>query len=119
MTYNNATRNALATAFANIFNGGTLEIRTAGGTALLATINLPATAFSDPSNGQISRNGTWSVTASGSGVARVARFVGTGGATAEVTVGESGSGANLIIDNENIVSGGTVTVNTYTHTVPA
>jgi hypothetical protein len=37
--------------------------------------------------------------------------------TATVTVGEAAT--DLIIDDEDVVSGGTVTVTTFTYTVPA
>jgi hypothetical protein len=112
MTHNNATLNALATAFGNLYNGGTLEIRTAAN-AVLATITLPATAFGSPSAGAISRNGTWSATATASGVAAKAVFI-SGTNQTEVTVGASGT--ELIINNVDVVSGGIVTVTAYTYT---
>jgi hypothetical protein len=117
LIYNTATRNELAAAYGNLFNSGTLEIRTAAD-AVLATISLPATAFGSPSAGQIAKNGTWSATASASGVAAKAVFISSDTLkTAEETVGETG--AAITIDNEDIVSGGTVTISTYTYTVPA
>jgi hypothetical protein len=112
MTHNTAALNALATAFGNLYNSGTLEIRTASN-AVLATITLPATAFGSPTAGAISRNGTWSATATASGVAAKAVFIG-GSNQSEVTVGASG--AEMIINNVNIVEGGTVTVTAYTYT---
>jgi len=116
MTLNTALRNALANEFKALFDGGTLTIQTAA-SATLATITLPATAFNAASGGAVAKTGTWSATASASGVATKAIFSNGGSETAEVTVGESL--AELIIDDENIVSGGTVTVSTYTLTVPA
>lgn len=118
LTQNVALRNILAPAFGNVFNSGTLEIRTAGGTTLLATITLPASAFGAPASGVIAKAGTWNATAAASGVARVGRFIG-GSAEAEVTIGETGSGADMIVDDENIVAGGTVTVVSFDYTVPA
>lgn len=115
MIYNTNTRNALATAFGALFNSGTIEIRTSAN-AVLATISLPASPFSAASSGAISRLGTWSATASASGVAAKAVFIG-GANQAEVSVGESA--AQLIINNVNIVAGGTVTVTGFTYTVPA
>jgi hypothetical protein len=114
MTHNTAALNALATAFGNLYNSGTLEIRTAAN-AVLATITLPATAFGSPTAGAIAKNGTWSAEASASGVAAKAVFIG-GSNQSEVTVGASGSGAEMIINNVNIVDGGTVTVTAYTYT---
>ena len=120
MTYNTAIRNALATAYGDLFASGTIEIRTVGGAALLCTISLPVSPFSAPATGVISKSGTWANTASGSGVARVARFISSDTLkVADVTITEGGGGGELIIDNEDIVSGGTVTVTAYTYTVPA
>lgn len=112
MTHNAALLNALATDFGNKFNSGTLEIRTAAD-AVLATITLPASAFTAASGGSISRNGTWSATASASGVAAKAVFI-SGSNQSTVTVGESA--AEMIINDVDIVSGGTVTVTSFTYT---
>ena len=118
MTLNVDSRNELAAALGALFNSGTLEIRTSGGASLLATISLPASAFGSPSAGAVAKSGVWSVTASGSGVARVGRFISSDtNKTMEVTIAESA--AEMIIDDENIVSGGTVTINTFTITQPA
>jgi hypothetical protein len=119
-------RNALATAFTNQFPAGsTIEIRTgtqpasannaASGT-LLATITLPSTPFGSASGGAISKNGTWSATISTSGTAGYARFIG-GSNVCDVSVGTSG--ADMIIDNATLVSGGTVTVSAFTYTQPS
>jgi hypothetical protein len=117
LVYNNNTRNELATAYGALFNAGTLEIRTAAD-AVLATITLPNPAFGSPTDGTIAKSGTWQATASGSGVAAKAVFISSDtNKTATETVGESG--AAITIDNETIVSGGTVTVSTYSYTVPA
>lgn len=119
-------RNALATAFTNQFPAGsTIEIRTgtqpasantaASGT-LLATITLPSTPWGSPSAGAISKNGTWSATVSTGGTAGYARFIG-GSSAFDVSVGTSGT--DMIIDNATLVAGGTVTVTTFTYTVPS
>ncbi len=117
MILNTNTRNELAAAFGALFAGGTLEIRTAAN-AVLATIALPNPAFAAPSNGSISRTGTWSATASASGTAARAVFISADtNETAEVSVGTSA--AELIINSTSIIQGGTVSVNTYTYTQPA
>lgn len=117
MVYNTNTRNELAAAFGALFNAGTLEIRTAANT-VLATITLPGSPFGTPSAGAIAKSGTWSATASASGTASKAVFISADtNETAEVTVGTSGT--EMIINSMAIVAGGTVTVNTYTYTVPA
>lgn len=117
LTQNDGTRNVLATAFGDLFNSGTLEIRTAAD-AVLATITLPASAFGSPTAGAISKNGTWSATASASGTAAKAVFI-SGDALKTATEDVGTSGTPIIIDNASIVSGGTVTVTSYTYTVPA
>ncbi len=117
LTQNDGTRNSLATSFGALFNSGTLEIRTAAD-AVLATITLPASPFGAASAGAIAKSGTWSATASASGTAAKAVFISSDTLkTATVTVATSG--ADLIINDASVVSGGTVTVNTYTYTVPA
>jgi hypothetical protein len=116
MILNTNFRNVLAGAFKSTFDGGTLEIRTSGGTTLLATITLPGSAFNAASGGSVTKTGTWSATAVDSGVARVGRFI-SGSNQVDVTIAESA--AEMIIDDENIVSGGTVTVTSYTVTMPA
>lgn len=118
MTSNNALRSVLSDAFASTFAGGTLQIKTAGGSTLLGTITLPNPCFGAASNGVSSKSGTWSVTAVATGVARQAIFISSDTLkTATLTVGESG--AECIIDNEDVISGGTITVSTFTYTTPA
>lgn len=117
MVYNTNTRNELAAAFGALFNGGTLEIRTAAN-AVLATITLPGSPFGAPSAGAVAKSGTWSATASATGTAAKAVFISADtNETAEVTCGIVDT--ELIINSVSIVAGGTVTVNTYTYTVPA
>jgi hypothetical protein len=118
LTQNDALRTLLADAFAGTFDGGTLEIRTASGAALLATIALPNPAFGSASAGVASKSGTWTATASGSGVARVARFI-SADTTKVANVSVAESAADMLIDDENIVTGGTVTVTAFTYTCPA
>ena len=118
LVQNTAFRDYLSIAWGESFDSGTLEIRTAGGAVLLATITLPATAFGAPAAGVIAKAGTWSVTAVASGVARVGRFISSADAReAEVTIGLAA--ADMIIDDEDVVNGGTVTVTTFTYTTPA
>jgi hypothetical protein len=104
--------------------GSTMEIRTGSQPAsandaatgtVLATITLPASPWSAASGGVISKNGTWSATASATGTAGWARITG-GSNVMDVSVGTSG--ADAIIDNASIVSGGTVTVTSLSVTIP-
>jgi hypothetical protein len=121
LTQNTALRTALAQAWGDRFNAGTVEIRTAanGAGTLLASITLPNPAFATASAGAISKTGTWSdSSANASGTATHGRIISSGGTEiADFTVGTSG--ADMIIDNASIVLGGVVTVSTFTYTAPA
>ena len=124
---NVAFRNSLADYMNTIFASGSIEIRTgaqpalgsdaASGT-LLATITLPATPFGAAASGVISKAGTWSDTCDDTGTAGWARFKSSDGLkTFDVSVAESA--ADLIIDDDAIVTGGNVTVTAFTYTFPA
>ena len=123
LTQNTALRTALAQAWGDRFNAGTLEIRTAGsgGGTLLASITLPNPAFASASAGAISKTGTWSdSSANASGTATHARLINVGATEiADLTVSETGGGGDIIIDDDAIVAGGVVTISTFTYTVPA
>jgi len=117
LTQNDGLRNVLSNAWGATFNSGTLEIRTSA-EAVLGTITLPASPFGASASGVISKSGTWSATASAGGVAAKGVFISSDtNKTATVSVGETG--ADLIIDDATIVSGGTITVSTFTYTTPA
>jgi hypothetical protein len=83
---------------------------------LLCTIDLPADWLTAASNGAISKNGTWSGTASGSGTAQSWRIKDSTGTTCHMqgTAGEAA--AELILDNTDINAGQTVTVSSFTWT---
>jgi hypothetical protein len=121
LTQNEALRNALSAAWGERFDGGTLEIRTSGGTTLLATITLPTPAFGSPSTGSVAKSGVWQATGvdvPGGGNAAVGRLISSDTTeVAEVSVGLSGT--DMIIDDVAIVSGATVTITTFTYTSPA
>lgn len=119
LTQNTALRTTLADAWADVFSGGTLEILTAG-LSLLATIALPGPAFSAGVAGVASKTGTWSAVASGSGIASVGRFISADTLKiADVSITESGGGGDMIINDEDVISGGTVTVLTFSYIAPA
>jgi len=119
-------RNNLATEIATRFpEGSTVEIRTgtqpaSANTAvtgdLLATITLPATPWAAAASGSIAKQGTWSATASGSGIAGYARII---GGTNAIDVSVAETGGDWTIDNDDIVSGGTVTIVSASITVPS
>lgn len=124
---NTTLRNAQADALGPFFNGGTLKIYTgaqpasandAASGSLLATITIPATAFGAAASGIIAKNGTWSAVATGAGTAGWARMASSDGLKImDLLCAESA--AELIIDNDAVVTGGVVTVTALTLTVPA
>lgn len=122
-TQNTALRNLLVDAFCAVFNGGTVELRTAasGGGTLLASISLPNPAFGAASGGSANKNGVWSDTsADASGVAAFARFKSSDGLKiVDMTVTAVGGGGDIEIDNVNIVAGGVVTISSFTYVEPA
>lgn len=123
---NNLFRSHQANQVGDTYSGGTLEIRSgsqpadpdsaASGT-LLATIDLPSPAFTSASNGVISMDNTWSGSTVATATAGWGRFKNAAGnMNMDVSVGESAT--DLIIDDDAIVSGGIVTVTSFTFTVP-
>lgn len=118
--------NAQANAIGDLFNNGKIQLRTGGQPAdpnsaasgsLLAEIDLPADAFSASIGGVITIAGSWSGIATGTGTAGWARFLSSDDTISfDVSVAESA--ADLIIDDEDVVSGGAVIFTSFTITVP-
>ncbi len=125
---NVALRTAQADAFAGLWDGGTIQIRTGGQPAdpasaasgtLLATISLPTPAFGAAAAGVVSKTGTWTGTAVATNTAGWARFISADSLkTFDVSISE-GSPTDLEIDDDAIVTGNVVTVTTFTFTVPS
>lgn len=117
------TRNRYRDAWIAAFPAGTeLRLYTAtptgvgnapGGT-LISTIILPATPFT-AGTGSVTKNGTWADAADATGIIQSYRLV-NGSDIAEGTVGESAS--DLVLDNNDVNTGQTVTVSTFTRTMP-
>jgi hypothetical protein len=119
------TRNARLDAVdTEVGAAATLEIRSGAPPAdcaapdsgsVLCTITLPNPAFAAAGAGAIAKNGTWSGTATGDGVAGHFRIK-AGGATTKIqgTVGE-GVG-DLSLDNTDIATDQTVTVTGFQFT---
>lgn len=92
------------------------DCATADSGSLLCTIDLPSDWMNGASGGTKTKNGTWSASASGAGVAGHFRIKDSGGTTCHVQ-GSIGQGSgDLSLDNTNIASGQTVTVTTFTLT---
>lgn len=120
------TRNRMRDAYVAAFPAGSsLVIRTgtpagvanAATGSVLATITLPATPLTS-GTGQVTLGGTWSVAASGTGTAGHYRLT-NGTDIEEGTVTATGGGGDLTLDNTSIASGQTVTISTWTRTMPA
>ena len=123
--YSAATRNRMRDAYVAAFPAAaSLVIRTgapagvgnAAGGSVLATIALPATPFTS-GTGDVTRNGTWTVAASGAGTAGHYRLT-NGSDIEEGTVTATGGGGDLTLDNVNIAVSQAVTVSTWTRTMP-
>jgi hypothetical protein len=128
-----ATRNALLDdGIDGLFDSGTLKIydgsqpatgdTAVSGQTVLATITLPATAFGAAASGVISKSGTWEDTsADAGGTATWFRFETSGAANifdGDVSTVAAGTG-DLQLDNTSITATQTVTINTFTITMPA
>lgn len=100
---------------------GTLVIGTSalsGATGVLATIDLPNPSASESGDTLTLLGVPLSAVAAASGLARLAEFRNDAGTVivSGLTVGETGSGADIIIGEENITAGQTVQVNSGTIT---
>lgn len=80
---------------------------------LLVEITLPSDWLNPASNGQVSKNGTWSGTASATGTAGYFRIVDSSGSTAHMQGTVATSGGDMTIDNASINAGQTVTVTSF------
>lgn len=122
------------------FNSGTLKIYSgtapsvdaaapASGDSVLVTITLPADAFGAASSGSAAKAGTWEDTsADNTGTAAYFRILQSGdsdGATGssderiQGSVTATGGGGDLTLDSTSISSGQTVTVTSFSITMPA
>lgn len=120
------TRNRLRDAYVTAFPAGTvLELRTGGpagvGNAatgtVCATITLPATPFTS-GTGNVTLNGTWSdVSADASGT--LGHFRATNGADIhEGTITITAGGGDMTVDSITVTAGQTVSITTWTITMP-
>lgn len=119
--------NAEANALAPLLNGGFIELYTGtqpananavlSGNTLLATLTFGNPAFGAAAASVITANAIASGTAVATGTATFARLYKSDGTTVvmDVTVGTAGSGINL--NTTSIVTGGLVSITSFTHTV--
>ena len=121
--------NAEANAFATLFNSGTINIYSGtqpanantalSGNTLLVTLTFGSTAFGSAASGVITANAITSGIAVASGTASFFRCLETNGTTVimDGTCDVSANTPNLVLPTTSIVSGVTVGVTSFTHTV--
>jgi len=116
----NTIMNAIDDAVNAGSGAGTLEIGTTGMGTVLSTITLSDPAFGASSNGVITLNGVpltdGAADASGEAAAARIRDSDANDVVTGLTVGEAGSGADIILDEATIQSGQTVTLDSGTIT---
>ena len=127
MQYSVAVRNArLDVVETTIGLGPILQVRTgappvncaaADSGTVLATVNLPSDWMLAASAGSKAKSGTWQdLSADASGTAGHFRVKDSGGTVCHMqgSVGMSGSGADMIVDNTNFAMGQVFTVASFT-----
>ena len=122
--YSTAAKNARLNAVAGVIDAGSgpgvIQIGTAGMAVLLATITLNDPCAASASGGVLTFSGfpKSDTSADATGVAAAARIRDSNGndVVTGLTVGQAGSGADLILDTTNIDAGEIVTLNSATIT---
>ncbi len=112
----------------NVLNGGFLQIYTGtqpatpdtalSGNTLLATLSLSGTAFSSASAGTKTANAIVSGTAVATGTATFARAFKSDDSTAVIDGSVGTSGTDFILNDVNITTGGTVSITSWTVSMP-
>lgn len=125
---NEDTINEQVELLGSLFDAGTVEIYTgpqpadpnsAPSGSLLATITIPNPAFGAASGGLITKSGTWSTTATGTGTAGYARFISSDTLkTMDVAVSGVPGSNDLLINTVDIVTGNTVSIVSLTLAEP-
>lgn len=124
-----AATNAATTAFASTAGAGTtLEIRTGAAPAtpetaatgtLLATVTVGSWTGTSDGSGNVTAGNPAAVTIAATGTAAHFRLKTSGGtALLDGSVGESGSGADLILDDADLVASGSLDLGAPTLTIP-
>ena len=128
MTLSIAARNAAANAITALLNGGgRLQLATDGTFAtILAEFNLATTAFNAANVGVAAIPAALTATATATGAAEAYRFINSASAPVITesdasAISGTGGGGQLVLAQANtaITSGQTITINTFTLTMPA
>jgi hypothetical protein len=116
LSFDNTYRSKAALALSELYEGGTVVIRNSSN-GTLATVTVPDPAFEGKSAGTagLIAELTATVTTSGTAHNYVANL--PGGGTEAGTIGTSG--ADMIVDNLNLVQGGIVRITVWNNTYPA
>jgi hypothetical protein len=123
-----ASWNLALDAALNVLNSGFLQIYTGtqpatpdtalSGNTLLATVTLSATAFTAAASGTKTANAIGSASAVATGTATFFRAFKSDDATAVIDGSAGTSGTDLVLNTTSIVSGGTVSVSSWTVSCP-
>jgi hypothetical protein len=128
MALSTAARNAAANAITALLNGGgRLQLATDGTfSTILAEFNLAATAFNAANVGVAAIPAALTATATATGAAEAYRFVNSANSPVITesdasAISGTGGGGQLVLAQANtaINSGQTITINTFTLTMPA
>ena len=114
-TNNDTLRNTLSDAAAGVFNR--MDIRTSGGSTVLATFTI---TWGSSSSGAVSVASTpVSATAAATGTAAEARLYHSTGSDEISGLTVATSGSDVTIDNTSVTSGQTVNLTSFTYTTPS
>ena len=116
----NAALDIMSDALKDYLDDGVLEITTAAA-GLLVTITLPDKAVATSVNGLITFGALGPFTATGDGVAAIAKFYtnGKNALVATANVGLAAAIPTVVLDNTNILTGQAVSLTSATITIPA
>lgn len=122
ITHSPTVRNALANLIktnVDASGAGKLKIYSGALSTLLATFSLPSPSFGSASSGTITANSITPITASATGTAQSFSVTdGSDNVVFQGTVGVAGSGADLILNTTSLVTGGAVSVSSFTYASP-
>lgn len=86
-----------------------------GSETALVTMTLPSDWLATPASGSVSKSGTWSGTSTAAGTATFFRIVSSDTTVdTQGTAGITGSGMDMILNNDDIAVGQEVTVSSFT-----